>query len=108
MIWIGKKERALEQLQDIYKQAGVKIQSYFKFCPNIAKIEKIKGVTANPSTPISYATTTVKMEPVVKTPAYEGEIVSDGTFTIKDISIGKEYEGYIKLMYNYGMFVTVK
>lgn len=42
MIWIGKKERALEQLNDIYRQAGVKNQSYFKFCPNIAKIEKIK------------------------------------------------------------------
>ncbi len=106
MIRIGKKERTLEQLNDIYKQAGVKNQSYFKFCPNIAKIEKIKGVAA----PIPSASTTVKMEPVVKkTPAYEGEIIhDDGTFSIKDIRLGKEYDGYIKLMYNYGMFVTVK
>lgn len=107
MIWIGKKERALEQLQDIYKQAGVKIQSYFKFCPNIAKIEKEKGVPAVP-TKTTTSTPTATTKSIEKTPAYEGEIISDGTFTIKDILVGKEYDGYIKLMYNYGMFVTVK
>jgi len=104
MIWIGKKERALEQLESIYKQAGVKNQSYFKFCPNITKIEKEKWVT----TPAAKSTTTATQAPIAKTPAYEGEIVHDGTFTIKDIIVGKEYDGYIKLMYNYGMFVTVK
>jgi hypothetical protein len=31
-----------------------------------------------------------------------------GTFTIKDIKIWQEYEWYIKLSYNYWMFVTVK
>lgn len=98
MIWIGSKANALQQLETIYQQAGVKIQNYLKFCPNIAKIEKAKGV-ATPSAPTT---------PVDKTPAYEGEIVHDGTFTIKDIKLGKDYDGYIKLMYNYGMFVTVK
>jgi hypothetical protein len=29
-------------------------------------------------------------------------------FSIKDIKLGQEYDGYIKLTYNYGMFVTVK
>jgi len=105
MIRIGSKADALQQLETIYQQAGVKIQNYLKFCPNIAKIEKIKGVT----TPTATATTTTQtVTPVVKTPAYEGEIVHDGTFTIKDIKLGNEYDGYIKLMYNYGMFVTVK
>lgn len=102
MIRIGGKSDVLEQLQTIYQQAGVKVQNYLKFCPNIAKIEKIKGV-AGPK-----AAAAQRVEPVIKTPAYEGEIVHDGTFTIKDIKLGKEYDGYIKLMYNYGMFVTVK
>ena len=99
MIWIGNKSDAMQQLESIYQQAGVKQQNYLKFCPNIAKIEKAKGIAPAPSK---------AEEEVKKTPAYEGEIVHDGTFSIKDIKLGKEYEGYIKLMYNYGMFVTVK
>jgi hypothetical protein len=30
------------------------------------------------------------------------------TFSIKDIKLGNWYEWYIKLSYNYGMFITVK
>jgi hypothetical protein len=40
MIWIGNKDNAVQQLEAIYKQAGVTTQNYLKFCPNIAKIEK--------------------------------------------------------------------
>jgi len=40
MMWIGNKENALQQLESIYKQAGITNQNYLKFCPNIAKIEK--------------------------------------------------------------------
>lgn len=42
MIWIGSKENAYKQLDDIYEQAGIKKekQSHLKFCPNIAKLEK--------------------------------------------------------------------
>jgi hypothetical protein len=40
MIWIGNKDNAKQQLEVIYQQAGVKNQSYLKFCPNIAKLEK--------------------------------------------------------------------
>lgn len=31
-----------------------------------------------------------------------------GVFTISDIVIGQTYDGYIKLQFNYGLFVTVK
>ena len=79
MIRIGSKTDALQQLESIYQQAGVKSQNYLKFCPNIAKIEKIKDVASAPST----AETPVEK----KTPAYEGEIVHDGIFTIKDIKL---------------------
>ena len=40
MIRIGNKSDALQQLDTIYKQAGVTTQNYLKFCPNITKIEK--------------------------------------------------------------------
>lgn len=42
MIWIGAKENAYKQLDDIYEQAGIKKekQNHLKFCPNIAKLEK--------------------------------------------------------------------
>lgn len=33
----------------------------------------------------------------------------DGTkFTVDDIVLGQEYQGYVKLKYNYGIFITVK
>lgn len=42
MIWIGSKQNAYKQLDDIYEQAGIKKekQNHLKFCPNIAKLEK--------------------------------------------------------------------
>ena len=33
---------------------------------------------------------------------------SDVAFDIDQIKIGEMYDGYVKLTYNYGMFVTVK
>ncbi|MDR2415298.1 MAG: S1 RNA-binding domain-containing protein [Candidatus Peribacteria bacterium] len=35
------------------------------------------------------------------------EMGSNG-FSVNDIKLGQAYEGYVKLMYNYGIFVTVK
>ena len=42
MIWIGSKDNAYKQLNDIYEQAGIKKekQNHLKFCPNVAKLEK--------------------------------------------------------------------
>lgn len=47
MIWIGSKDNAQRQLDDIYAQTGIKKekQTYLKFCPNIAKLEKELGIT---------------------------------------------------------------
>jgi len=33
---------------------------------------------------------------------------TNGKFSIKDIKLGESYSGYVKLLYNYGIFVTVK
>jgi ribosomal protein S1 len=41
-------------------------------------------------------------------PVHHESTPSGWSFTIKDIKLWQEYDGYIKLSYNYGMFVTVK
>lgn len=33
---------------------------------------------------------------------------NSGKFSINDIKLGEKYTGYVKLLYNYGIFVTVK
>lgn len=105
MIWIGNRNNALQQLESIYKQAGITTQNYLKFCPNIAKIEK--DLPAQTSTP---QTTTWTTAPVKTATSFTPQQWTNNEvgFSIKDIKIGQEYEGYIKLTYNYGMFVTVK
>lgn len=35
-------------------------------------------------------------------------MVAKSTFTIDDIKLGDRYDGFVKLKYNYGLFVTVK
>jgi len=121
MIWIGSKDNAYKQLDAIYEQAGIKKekQNHLKFCPNIAKLEKdiaatkeaneakkkqaewVKAITTKAPTGHASAISTA----AAKTESGSGEWWA---FTIKDIKIGQEYDGYIKLSYNYGMFVTVK
>lgn len=38
----------------------------------------------------------------------EAKQIDGGTFNPEDVKIGSVYEGYVKLKYNYGIFVTVK
>ncbi len=121
MIWIGSKENAYKQLDDIYEQAGIKKekQNHLKFCPNIAKLEKdiapVKETGANEKKTDEWGKTITTKTPTghasaISTAAAKKEIGSWEwwAFTIKDIKLGQEYDGYIKLSYNYGMFVTVK
>ena len=127
MIWIGSRDNAYQQLNDIYTQAGVKNQNYLKFCPNTSKIEKEKWITTPPpvgtKVPLDSSTNVGKgriegeFTQATAKPSLAGvgmptfsqaETPSEWTFTIKDIKLGQEYDGYIKLSYNYGMFVTVK
>lgn len=107
MIRIGNKSDVLQQLEVIYKQAGITTQNYLKFCPNIAKIEK--DLPVQTSAPQAWTWTT---PPPVKTNipsvVIHSSAPTEAGFTIKDIKLGQEYDGYIKLSYNYGMFVTVK
>lgn len=107
MMWIGNKTNVLQQLEAIYKQAGVTIQNYLRFCPNIAKIEKDLPAQT-PAPKITTWTPTPAKNTTKPSPTPQQTAVSEIGFSIKDIKLWEEYDGYIKLSYNYGMFVTVK
>ena len=95
-IWVGTKKEVEEQLKEIYQKAGLNPDTtdFLKLIPNIELIEsqqiqtkEKKNQTFKPNVPKD------------KSPQW---------FSTKDIQLGNEYEGYVKLMYNYGMFITVK
>ena len=52
----------------------------------------------SPASPTTHTTTTHRTE----------SANSDVAFDIDQIKLGEMYDGYVKLTYNYGMFVTVK
>ena len=77
----------------------------WKLVRNVQKIMKnasAQNVTvAMPGTRIGHT----EAEPNIA----KQQIASAATgFTVEDIVVGQEYEGYVKLLYNYGIFITVK
>ena len=111
-IWVGDKEQTQEQFDRMLQLSGneKKFKEIFKFCPNIAKLsaqmaaQKAKNDeekaedSKSPTSPTTHTTTTHRTEAVK----------SDVAFDIDQIKLGEMYDGYVKLTYNYGMFVTVK
>lgn len=94
-IWIGTKKEVEQQLQEIYQKAGLDPErtDFLKFIPNVELLETQQKKA--PSQKIQKAD-------LPQSPA------DQGGFTVNDIQLGKEYLGYVKLIYNYGMFITVK
>ena len=48
------------------------------------------------------------MEKAKEEAKQQAETTWESAVTIDSIVLGKEYEGYVKLKYNYGLFVTVQ
>lgn len=108
MIWIWTKEEALRQVQDIYKNGNIpeSEQTFMKFCPNIGQIQTQQEAQAEKNkTETKQVVSTFSPTPSSSSIA---QSASGEAFSIKDIKIWERYEWYIKLSYNYGMFVTVK
>jgi len=107
IIWIGKKDEALQQIQEIYQSSGINQtftletsgHDFLKFCPNINKLEAALPKTQEPKKAID--------QDHQSSSDWNHES-SIGNFSIKDIKKWERYEWYIKLSYNYWMFVTVK
>jgi hypothetical protein len=101
-VWIGKKENIYQQLEEAYKN-----NPNMKFVPNIEKLTKAWNekweVTSDKWEVISYKWKVTSEKWQVKSDNWD-----KWTFSIKDIKLGNWYEWYIKLSYNYGMFITVK
>lgn len=94
-IWVGSKAEVEQQLKEIYQKAGLDPEKtdFLKFVPNLDLLEAQQK----------------KAPPQKPQKADSSEVPSDqGGFTVNDIQLGQEYLGYVKLIYNYGMFITVK
>ena len=105
-IWVGTPEEVQKQLNEVYEKAGLDPHTtdFLKFVPNIALLEEKNPQKKQEEKPESQANIPQKS-------AWERKFSpkkSAGGFCIEDVKLGSEYEGYVKLTYNYWMFVTVK
>ncbi|RKW21914.1 DUF87 domain-containing protein [Candidatus Gracilibacteria bacterium] len=105
-IWVGTPEEVQKQLNEVYEKAGLDPQTtdFLKFVPNIALLEEKNPQKKQEEKPESQANIPQKSAGDRKFSPKK----SAGGFSIEDVKLGSEYEGYVKLTYNYGMFVTVK
>ena len=105
-IWVGTPEEVQKQLNEVYEKAGLDPQTtdFLKFVPNIALLEEKNPQKKQEEKSESQAN-------VAQKSAWDRKFSpkkSTGGFSIEDVKLGSEYEGYVKLTYNYWMFVTVK
>ena len=105
-IWVGTPDEVQKQLNEVYEKAGLDPQTtdFLKFVPNIALLDE-----KNPQK--KQEEKTEFQANIPQKSAWERKFSpkkSTGGFSIEDVKLGSEYEGYVKLTYNYWMFVTVK
>ena len=100
-IWVGSAEEVEKQIKELYLKAGLDPETtdFMKIIPNIELLEE-KNTKSEPDSPNSPSTP----QEIKKAP----KTWSRRTFDLSQLKIGEEYEGYVKLIYNYGIFVTVK
>ena len=97
MIWIGSKEEAKAQIEDITKSAGYTIeqQNFLKYCPNVEKLLLQHPELATPTVPPVATTTTSSSASTSSEPkkvAFNLPASEQGGFSIKDIKLGERYE----------------
>jgi hypothetical protein len=94
MIWIGSKEDALKQIEEITKSAGYELdqQNFLKYCPNLEKLKLANPEIIEKVAPaaIPTATSTISSEP--KKVAFNLPAAETAGFSIKDIKLGERYE----------------
>ncbi len=102
-VWIGKKENIYQQLEEAYKN-----NPNMKFVPNIEKLTKAWIEKWELRSEKWVPQSGIKSDNWEVTTEVSGQVNEKWTFSINDIKLGNWYEWYIKLSYNYGMFITVK
>ena len=100
-IWIGSKQDVENQLKEIYEKSGLNPETtdFLKLVPNIENLEK-----KLPKKESKWETSSQKKNQK----SWNKSTNSETWFTVDNIKLGEEYDWYVKLMYNYWMFVTVK
>ena len=105
-IWIGTKEEVNKQLNEIYTKSWFDPETtdFLKFVPNIDNIE-----SKLPKKEWERNINNKKPQIWPRWPKRNNEQqLKEWSFSVKDIKLWEEYDGYVKLMYNYWMFITVK
>ena len=104
-IWIWKKDEIKKLIQDMKIASGLDkdAESPLVFIPNVEKLQKKlqkknEQQTKKPGWKWKWNWKSWEN----KQPEFSWE------FSVNDIKLWQQYEWYVKLMYNYGMFITVK
>ena len=100
-IWIWKKDEIKKLIQDMKIASGLSKDdsSPLVFIPNVEKLQKAIQKKAESN---KWATSKPKWKENNNVPEFAWE------FSVNDIKLWQQYEWYVKLMYNYWMFITVK
>jgi hypothetical protein len=111
MIWVWSKEKISEQYQTMLSIADLpeKFKETFKLCPNTSKLESnIPKQIPNENQQISDKPNNNTSQNTSQNPIQTTSYNTPEIFDISAIKIWEWYEWYVKLSYNYWMFVTVK
>ena len=104
-IWIWKKDEIKKLIQDmkIASWLSKDEESPLVFIPNVEKLQKtIQKKSAQQTKKTDWKWKWKSWWGNKQQPEFSWE------FSVNDIKLWQQYEWYVKLMYNYGMFITVK
>ena len=104
-IWIWKKEEIKKLIQDMKIASGLSkdADSPLVFIPNVEKLQKsLQKKSEHQSKKTDWKSKWNWKTQNNEQPSFSWE------FSVNDIELWKQYEWYVKLMYNYWMFITVK
>ena len=103
-IWIGPKTEIKKLIQDMKIASGLKkdAESPLVFIPNVEKLQKTIQKKNEQQSKKPEWKWKWNWKPQNVQPEFTWE------FSVNDIKLWQQYEWYVKLMYNYGMFITVK
>jgi hypothetical protein len=122
IIWVGDKQAVHQQLANMYDSLEVSdgSDSPFKFVVNVNKMATpLPSSSSDRASPVPTSSSSLSPDREKKfakksdfsshsSASSQPVSVPVGGFTVDDIKKGETYDGYVKLMYNYGIFVTVK
>lgn len=103
-IWVWTPEEVEKQIKEIYEKAGLDptTTDFLKLVPNVEILEEKQKKLQPPEQK--------NQKNLTFSPVWTDrqKYAWTWTFSLSQLKVGESYEGYVKLIYNYGIFVTVK